>query len=184
MPVAGAGHASVRGERLKLTLLAIGRLKAGPERELVARYASRIGASTRPLGLHGPDLIEIPESRARREDDRRSEEASAIRAQLARSTGGGSRRLILFDERGKSVSSPDFAAQLARWRDDGVAASAFVIGGPDGLDPSLAQEAALTLSFGRLTLPHQLVRVLVTEQIYRALTILGGHPYHRVGHGD
>ena len=168
---------------MKLTLLAIGRLKAGPERELVARYTSRIGASARPLGLHGPELIEIPESRARREDDRRGEEAAAIRAQLARNAGSNS-RLILFDERGKSLSSTDFAGTLAAWRDDGVAAAAFVIGGPDGLDPSLTQDAALTLSFGRLTLPHQLVRVLVAEQIYRALTIIGGHPYHRVGHGE
>jgi len=174
---------------VKLTLLAIGRLKAGPERELVARYSTRITASARPLGLSGPEMIEIPESRARREDDRRSEEAMAIRNQLGRGTGngsgnGGNRRLILFDERGKSVSSAAFADQLATWRDDGIAAAAFVIGGPDGLDPSLAQEAGLILSFGRLTLPHQLVRVLVTEQIYRALTIMGGHPYHRTGHGD
>jgi 23S rRNA (pseudouridine1915-N3)-methyltransferase len=174
---------------VKLTLLAVGRLKAGPERELVARYGARITASARPLGMSGPEMIEISESRARREDDRRSEEALAIRNHLTRGTGsgsgnGGNRRLILFDERGKSVSSPDFAAQLASWRDNGVAAAAFVIGGPDGLDPLLAQEAALTLSFGRLTLPHQLVRVLVAEQIYRGLTIMGGHPYHRAGHGD
>ena len=174
---------------MKLTLLAVGRLKAGPERELVARYGARITASARPLGLSGPEMIEISESRARREDDRRSEEALAIRNHLTRGTGsgsgnGGNRRLILFDERGKSISSAAFADQLATWRDDGVAAAAFVIGGPDGLDPSLMQEAGLSLSFGRLTLPHQLVRVLVAEQIYRALTIMGGHPYHRAGHGD
>ncbi|HMB10106.1 23S rRNA (pseudouridine(1915)-N(3))-methyltransferase RlmH [Saliniramus sp.] len=174
---------------MKLTLLAVGRLKAGPERELVARYGARITASARPLGLSGPEMIEIAESRARREDDRRSEEARAIGSHLTRSTGSGSgnsgnRRLILFDERGKSLSSTGFADQIAAWRDDGVAATAFVIGGPDGLDLSLTQEAGLTLSFGRLTLPHQLVRVLVMEQIYRALTIIGRHPYHRAGHGD
>lgn len=176
---------------MKLTLLAIGRLKAGPERDLVARYSARITASARTLGLQGPDMIEISESRARREGDRRNEEALAIRSHLTRDKGGGaaggaggSKRLVLFDERGKSVSSTAFADYLARWRDDGVQGAAFVIGGPDGLDPALAQDADLTLSFGRLTLPHQLVRVLVTEQIYRALTIIGGHPYHRVGHGD
>ncbi len=182
---------------MKLAVLAIGRLKAGPERELVERYRSRISASARPLGLSGPDMIEIGESRARREDDRRAEEALAIRNHLGRDKGRGgdkgrsgaagaigNARLIVFDERGKSLTSPDFADLLASWRDDGVAGAACVIGGPDGLDPSLTAEAAVTLSFGQLTLPHQLVRVLVTEQIYRALTIIGGHPYHRVGHGD
>lgn len=187
---------------MKLAVLAIGRLKAGPERELVERYRSRISASARPLGLSGPDMIEIGESRARREDDRRAEEALAIRGHLGRdkarsgekgrvaekgrgaAIAAGNARLIVFDERGKSLTSLDFAAMLAGWRDDGVAGAACVIGGPDGLDPSLTAEAALMLSFGQLTLPHQLVRVLVAEQIYRALTIIGGHPYHRVGHGD
>jgi len=163
---------------VKLALIAVGRLKSGPERDLVERYRTRIAAGARALGLGAFEIIEIPESRARREADRRAEEARAILDKA------GAARLVLLDERGRSRTSPEFAATLAGWRDDGVARTAFVIGGPDGLDPELARDAALQIGFGALTLPHQLVRVLIAEQVYRALTIIGGHPYHRAGHGD
>jgi 23S rRNA (pseudouridine1915-N3)-methyltransferase len=87
--------------------------------------------------------------------------------------------LIALDERGKSTGSEDFARKLARFRDDGAPATAFLIGGADGLDETLRKQADLTLSFGAATFPHQIVRILLAEQIYRAITILSGHPYHR-----
>ncbi|WP_349368513.1 23S rRNA (pseudouridine(1915)-N(3))-methyltransferase RlmH [Salinarimonas sp.] len=160
---------------MRLAILAVGRLKAGPERELVERYAGRAGALARTLGLSGPDMTEIAESRARREADRRAEEGAAI---LAKASEGA---LIALDERGRALDSPGFSAKLGVWRDAGRPAATFVIGGPDGLDEAVRARAELVLSFGGLTIPHQLVRVLVAEQVYRAFTILAGHPYHRVG---
>lgn len=160
---------------MRLGLIAVGRLKAGPERELCARYAGRIGDSVRALGFSGPDVIEIAESRAARADDRKHEEAAAIGARLGAAGG----LLIALDERGASLSSEAFARRLERDRDGGMKAATLVIGGADGLDEALRARAGLVLSFGVMTLPHQLVRVLALEQLYRALTILGGHPYHR-----
>lgn len=160
---------------MRLSVVAVGRLKAGPERELVERYRHRIGAIGRSLGLTGLDLVELPESRARREEDRRAEEADALLARAAASV------LVVFDERGQSLTSEVFASRIGAWRDEGRPAVACVIGGPDGLDPSLRARADLVLSFGALTLPHQIVRALVVEQLYRAVTILAGHPYHRTG---
>ena len=163
---------------MRLSLLAVGRLKNGPERELVERYRQRIDGMGRSLGLTGFDLVELPESRARREDDRRSEEASALLDKV------GSSVLVAFDERGRSPSSEAFAERIRQWRDEGRAGIACVIGGPDGLDPKVRQRADLVVSFGALTMPHQIVRALVVEQLYRALTIMAGHPYHRAGHDD
>jgi 23S rRNA (pseudouridine1915-N3)-methyltransferase len=154
-------------------VLAVGRLKDGPERELCQRYAARIGEIGRGLGFSGPDLVELAESRARRDDDRKREEADLIGARLQAGL------LIVLDERGTSLPSPDFAARLGKERDGGTPVANFVIGGADGLDAGLRERAALRLSFGALTIPHQIVRVLVLEQVYRALTILSGHPYHR-----
>jgi 23S rRNA (pseudouridine1915-N3)-methyltransferase len=160
---------------VKLAVIAVGRLKDGPERDLVERYAERARAIGRALGLTPLHVLEIPESRARREADRRAEEAAAILDRAAASV------LVAFDERGKSLSSEAFGAAIAGWRDEGRAALSLVIGGPDGLGREVREAADLALSFGRLTLPHQLVRVLVVEQLYRAMTILAGHPYHRAG---
>lgn len=139
------------------------------------RYRQRIDAAGRHVGFGEFSLVELAESRARRDDDRRIEEAGAISARI------GGALVVAFDERGKSLSSAVFAQQVGRWRDSGRGHAAFLIGGADGLDSSLRSRADLVLSFGALTLPHQLVRVLVTEQLYRAITILGGRPYHRDG---
>ena len=160
---------------MKLTVVAIGRLKAGPERDLVERYRERLEATGRSAGFTGLDLIEIPESRARRDADRRAEEAQAV---LARAGPGP---LVAFDERGRSPTSEVFAGRIGAWRDEGRASATFLVGGPDGLDESIRRRADLVVSFGALTLPHQIVRALVLEQLYRAVTILTGHPYHRGG---
>ena len=160
---------------MRLSVISIGRLKNGPERDLVERYRQMVDASGRHVGLGEFSLVELPESRARRDDDRRIEEAAAIQARI------GDGLVVAFDERGKSFSSTSFAEQIGRWRDAGRSQVSFVIGGADGLDASLRSRADLVMSFGALTLPHQLVRVLVAEQLYRAITILGGHPYHRDG---
>lgn len=159
---------------MRIILAAIGRLKAGPERELSVRYLERAQAACRAVGLTAIDIREIDESRARRPEDRKVEEAQAIAALLVK---GG--RLVLLDERGKSIASEEFSRDIAAARDSGETSYVLVIGGPDGLDPELRCQAARVISFGAMTWPHQLVRVMALEQIYRAVTILSGHPYHR-----
>jgi 23S rRNA (pseudouridine1915-N3)-methyltransferase len=160
---------------VKLTVVCIGRLKSGPERELAERYRERAEAVGRSKGLSPVEIVELAESRARRDADRRAEEGRMI---LEHS---GTGILVAFDERGRTLTSEALAKRLETWRDGGAAAVNFAIGGADGLDEAVRDTAALILSFGAMTLPHQLVRVIVLEQIYRCLTILAGHPYHRGG---
>jgi 23S rRNA (pseudouridine1915-N3)-methyltransferase len=116
----------------------------------------------------------VAESRASTAELRKREEA----ALLARAMPEGA-ALILLDERGKTPDSPGFAATLARLRDDGRRDLVIAIGGADGLDPDLHAKADAVICFGRMTWPHQLVRIMAAEQLYRAATILSGHPYHR-----
>ncbi|MEM6713017.1 MAG: 23S rRNA (pseudouridine(1915)-N(3))-methyltransferase RlmH [Pseudomonadota bacterium] len=156
-----------------MKLIAVGRLKAGPERDLYERYAGRITPLAKQLGFMPLDVAELRESSASTVDQRKAAEADAIRTKLPLP-----RFLIAFDERGKNLSSEPFAYQLRCARDEGRVPTC-IIGGPDGLDGSLRKEADLVLSFGAMTLPHQLVRVLIVEQLYRAMTLLAGHPYHR-----
>ena len=158
---------------MRLAVLAIGRLKDGPERDLCLRYQERANAMARALGFVGPDITELPESRAKRTDDRKLEEASALTAKM----GAGS--IIILDERAKTMTSEAFSAHLAAASDRGQPAMHFVIGGADGLAAGLVARAEHAISFGAMTMPHQLVRVLAGEQLYRAATILSGHPYHR-----
>jgi 23S rRNA (pseudouridine1915-N3)-methyltransferase len=159
---------------MKILIAAVGRMKQGPERELVARYLTRASQSGKALALTGFDVLETPESRAGALPLRKGDEARALEALCP----DGAVKVVL-DEKGKSLTSADFAAQLARWRDDGRPAAAFIIGGADGLDLRLVRSADLSLSFSPLTWPHQLVRIMLAEQLYRATTILSGHPYHR-----
>ncbi len=159
---------------MRLTIIAIGRLKDGPERELAARYQARFADIGRRLGFRGLDVHDIGESRAREAAARIAEEGAAIAARCPDQAV-----LVVLDERGRALPSADFARCLAGWRDEGVAEVAFVIGGADGLLPELRRKAKLTLAFGAATWPHQMVRVMLLEQIYRAATILSGHPYHR-----
>lgn len=158
---------------MRLAVIAVGRLKDGLERELCERYRERAQALGRGLGLSGPEILEIAESRARRTEDRKREEAEAIAARLQPGL------VIALDERGRSLGSEDFAARLAKARDAGAGAANLIIGGADGLDEALRARADVTLAFGALTIPHQIVRALVLEQLYRAMTIIAGHPYHR-----
>jgi len=155
-------------------LIAVGRLKPGPERDLYERYAKRLAVMARGVGVGGIDLREIEEGRARRPQERRSQEARAIEAVIPAGA-----KLALCDERGKALTSLQFAADLAAARDMGASAYSLVIGGPDGFDPGLRLRAQTLIGFGAMTWPHQLVRVMAVEQLYRALTILAGHPYHR-----
>lgn len=161
------------GVGLKLSLICIGRMKAGPERELADRYHQRAVAHGRQLGVTSVAIAELPESRASDPARRKADEAAAI---LARAAGG---IIIAFDERGDALDSEAVAGRFATLRDSGAEHVCFVIGGADGLDPAVRAQARLVLSFGAMTLPHQLVRVLALEQIYRIMTIIDGHPYHR-----
>lgn len=160
---------------MHLIVIAIGRLKQGPERELAERYRERFDDIGRKQGFRGLAIHEIPESRARDAATRISEEASAISAAIPDKSV-----IVALDERGDNVDSAAFARHLGRWRDDSVANTIFVIGGADGLSPDLQRKAKLRIAFGSATWPHQMVRVMLLEQIYRAATILAGHPYHRV----
>src|SRR5882757_5905121 len=159
---------------MKIVVVSIGRLKQGPERELAERYRERFEDIGRKLGFRGLEIHEIPESRARDAATRIAEEAAAISALIPQKYV-----LVALDERGKSIDSTAFALQLGRWRDEGTPNTIFTIGGADGLSPDLQRKAKLRIAFGSATWPHQMVRVMLLEQIYRAATILAGHPYHR-----
>ncbi len=159
---------------MRLRIAAVGRLKAGPERELLERYVARINATGRGTNLAPLEIMEISESSARRAPDRIAEEWIGFRKPMITKAC----RIVL-DARGKSLSSEELAKKLAAFRDRGSAATMFLIGGADGLPEEARKTADLVLAFGAATFPHQLVRVLLAEQIYRVITILSGHPYHR-----
>lgn len=160
---------------MRISLFAVGRLKAGPEKELAERYFDRFAKAGPAVGLELAKITEINESRAGYGETRKREEASALEKMLADGAV-----LILLDERGKAMDSPAFAELLGSIRDAGKRELVIAIGGPDGLDPALSAKAAHQICFGKMTWPHQLVRVMLGEQLYRAVTILSGHPYHRV----
>jgi 23S rRNA (pseudouridine1915-N3)-methyltransferase len=159
---------------MRLVVAAIGRLRSGPESELAERYRKRAEQLGRRIGFRATELVEIRESRAPDIGKRMIEESIALANVIPDKAV-----TIILDERGDSLDSAALAALLARWRDDGRPAAVFVIGGDDGLAASLRDKAKLRLAFGAATWPHQLVRVMLLEQLYRAITILSGHPYHR-----
>jgi len=159
---------------MRVIVAAIGRLKQGPERELADWYRKRAETAGRPLGLRSVEVIEIRESRAHDAERRRVEESIA----LANIIPDGA-IVVVLDQRGEGLDSPALAALLRQWREQDRSAVCFIIGGPDGLAPSLLERARLRLAFGSATWPHQLVRIMLLEQLYRAGTILAGHPYHR-----
>jgi 23S rRNA (pseudouridine1915-N3)-methyltransferase len=159
---------------MRLVVIAIGRMKQGPERELADRYRERFDDTGRKLGFRGLEIHEIPESRARDAATRIAEEANAIAAAIPEKSV-----LVALDERGENVDSTLFSRYLAGWRDQGTGSTMFMIGGADGLSPELRRKAGLRIAFGSATWPHQMVRIMLLEQLYRAATILAGHPYHR-----
>lgn len=159
---------------MRVLVAAVGRLKQGPERELAAWYRKRAELAGRPLGLRDFEVIEIRESRAHDAERRQVEESIA----LANVIPAGAIVAVL-DQRGESLESPALAALLREWRAQDRPAVCFVVGGADGLAPSLLARAKVRLAFGAATWPHQLVRIMLLEQLYRAGTILAGHPYHR-----
>ena len=155
---------------MRLHVCAVGRLRTGPERALVDDYSKRFGRMGRGVSLGPRSEHQI--------DERKATGPESEAAALERAIPSGA-RLIALDERGALLGSPEFAALLARWRDDGAQDTAFVIGGADGLAPDLRARADVTLSLGRMVWPHMLARVMLVEQIYRAAGILAGSPYHR-----
>ena len=155
---------------MRVHLCAVGRLRAGPERDLVADYVQRFDRTGRPLGLGPLTEHEV--------EDKRGGGMEAEAALLERALPAGA-LICTMDERGRLMSSPEFADLLARWRDSGRQDVAFVIGGADGIALSLRERADASISFGRMVWPHLLVRVMLAEQLYRAAGILAGTPYHR-----
>ncbi|WP_256754413.1 23S rRNA (pseudouridine(1915)-N(3))-methyltransferase RlmH [Mesorhizobium sp. Mes31] len=159
---------------MKISVHAVGRMKAGPEKQLADRYFERFAKSGPPVGLEFAGVAEIAEGRPQTANERRREEGQRLQTQLQPGMA-----LILLDERGKSFSSEEFAGRIGLLRDGGRKAVVIAIGGADGHEQSLRDQADLVVSFGALTWPHQLVRVMLGEQLYRVATILSGHPYHR-----
>ena len=151
---------------MKILVIAIGRAKPGPERALFEHYVRRISPK--------PVLKEMEEKRALPPAELKKREGDLLLAAVP----AGALRVAL-DGRGKALSSTAFAEKLGGWRDDGVRELAFLIGGPDGLDPRVTKAADFVLSLGAMTWPHLLVRGMLAEQIFRAQCILAGHPYHR-----
>lgn len=158
---------------MRIVVAAIGRLK-GAETELSERYRKRAAQTGRQLGWRDVEIVEIRESRADDPSKRMLEESIALANVIPQGAA-----VVLLDNRGDNLDSAAFANQLAQWRANDRPAAVFVIGGADGLSPSLKDKATIRIAFGTATWPHQLVRAMLLEQIYRAATILTGHPYHR-----
>ena len=154
---------------MRLKIIAVGRLKSGPERELVETYRARLENVL--AGLGPLSIIELDE----RKD---AKQVARALGEAVRALPKASRRVAL-DETGKSLSTKAFAELLALWRDGGAPEVAFIIGGADGLADEARKSADLMLSFGKLTWPHRLARAMIAEQLYRAASLLAGHPYHR-----
>lgn len=155
---------------MRVRICAVGRLRGGPEAVLAADWARRFDRTGRALGLGPLDIIEI--------DDRKGGGPAGEASLLLKAVPDGAATCAL-DERGRQMTSPDFAGLLGRWRDEGRPAAAFLIGGADGLDPAIRDGTDAVLSFGRMVWPHMLARAMLAEQLYRAATILAGTPYHR-----
>jgi len=156
---------------MRVHLVVVGRLRAGPELDLIKDYLTRFDRTGRALGLGPAQVIEV--------EDKKGGGMAAEAALLEKAIPSGA-LICCLDERGKVMSSPDFADQLGQWRDRGRLDVAFVIGGADGIDPALRERADALLSFGKMVWPHMLVRVMLSEQLYRAASIFAGAPYHRV----
>lgn len=156
---------------MRVHVCAVGRLRAGPEHDLITDYLTRFDRTGRNLGLGPAQILEVEDKKGG---------GQAAEAELLRRAVPKGALICALDERGPLMTSPDFAKLLAKWRDTGRSDAAFVIGGADGIDPGLRAEADQLLSFGKMVWPHMLARVMLAEQLYRAASILSGAPYHRV----
>lgn len=156
---------------MRVHIVAVGRLRRGPERDLIDDYVTRFDRTGRALGLGPLSITEV--------EDKKGGGMSAEAELLSRAVPDGA-VLVAMDERGREQTSPQFAEQLAGWRDQGRGDVAFVIGGADGIDPALRARADAAMSFGKMVWPHMLARAMLSEQLYRAASILAGSPYHRV----
>jgi 23S rRNA (pseudouridine1915-N3)-methyltransferase len=159
---------------MRVIVAAVGRMKAGAERDLFEKYRDRCTLAGRRLALAPIAWHEVPESRAATAAARRAEEGTAL-LKLTRTADA----VIALAESGRMLSSPAFAQLIGSIRDEGARTLGLLIGGADGLACKAVADARFTVSFGAITLPHQLARVVLAEQLYRAATILSGHPYHR-----
>lgn len=159
---------------MRIVVAAVGRMKTGPERELAEHYRKRAVDAGRQVGIRSVEVIEIRESRAREPERRVLEESIALVNAIP-----GDAISVVLDEHGQGLDSASIARLVGGWREVGKPVVAFVIGGADGLGPHIKQQASVTLAFGAMTWPHQLVRIMLLEQLYRVITILAGHPYHR-----
>ncbi len=155
---------------MRVHVIAMGRLRGGPEAELIADYQRRFDRTGRALSLGPLTVMEL--------DDRKGGGPAAEAQLIERAIPQGA-VVVPLDERGDRPTSPEFAARLAGWRDDGAGDVAFLIGGADGLAPHLRRGSGGALSLGRMVWPHKLARVMLAEQLYRAASILAGAPYHR-----
>jgi 23S rRNA (pseudouridine1915-N3)-methyltransferase len=159
---------------MRIVVIAVGRLKQGPERDLSEHYQGRFAAIGRSLGVREIEVIEVRESRAQDAERRRIEESVAIANVIPeRAT------TVILDRQGKNIASDTLAALLQEWRAQDLPAVCFVVGAADGLASSLLERAQFKVAFGTATWPHQLARIMLLEQLYRAASIIAGHPYHR-----
>ena len=155
---------------MRVHICAVGRLRSGPEKDLIDDYLTRFERTGRGLSLGPARVVEV--------EDKKGGGMAGEAALLERAIPHGALICVL-DERGRVEKSTDFAHRLGDWRDVGRSDLAFVIGGADGIDPALRARADHALSFGKMVWPHMLVRVMLSEQLYRATSILSGGPYHR-----
>jgi 23S rRNA (pseudouridine1915-N3)-methyltransferase len=159
---------------MRILIAAVGKLKDGEERAISDRYIKRLNGVGKAIGLGPVDIREFGESRAASADERKRDEA----VRLLKEAGADS-FVVGLDPAGRSITSEAFATLIGEKRDAGVRSSAFLIGGPDGHGEAVLSSCNIILSLGAMTLPHGLARVVLVEQLYRAATILSGHPYHR-----
>ncbi|WP_375622937.1 MULTISPECIES: 23S rRNA (pseudouridine(1915)-N(3))-methyltransferase RlmH [unclassified Bartonella] len=159
---------------MQISIFAVGRMKSGAEQKLVQHYLDRFSKISGDVGFHLKKLQEIPESRAQTACQRMEEEGRKLIEFLPEKC-----RLIVLDERGESISSTSFSEKLRCYRDEGIRDVVIALGGPDGHNEQIRKRADFLLSFGLMTWPHQIARILLTEQLYRAVTIENNHPYHR-----
>ncbi len=159
---------------MEIHIAAIGRMKAGPERALFEHYKKRLEDIGHSNGISAVHLREFAEGTGRATAERKKKEAVVLLKAIPQDA-----MIVALDENGSVLSSKKFAGEIGRWRDDGMRHLVFVLGGADGLDVQLVKQAGRVISLGRMTWPHQIARILLCEQLYRAMAIITGHPYHR-----